>query len=218
MTKDSNLLLFESATSQVAEVTCNTSSSYVDTWQRLREQWLEHYSNDIPNELIQKRNQLLIAVRFTECFQTLCWIESLALGGGYYLAIRELRCLLESIVQAYYIDIKYPDIDVSGKLAVLNEMMDVGRNASFGTGLIKRASPPDQAKIIDLYRKLCKFVHPTVAQMEQILGSPESDRRIVELLKPTYDHELFEQCCQFSKQVVLHVIDINRDFIERITA
>ncbi len=156
-----------------------------------------------------------MAVRFTECFQTLRWIELLALGGGYYLAIRELRSMLEGVIQAYYIDCKYPALDVIGKLAVLNELIDVGQRQSHGRGLINIATPPEKNEISDLYGKLCQYVHPTVAQMEAILGSPESDREIIRLMSPNYNQELFEQCCELSGQVVSHILNINRDFVQK---
>jgi len=226
MTDNFNLKIFNSIANQVTKETRDKNRDDADTWRQLRKQWADHYRNEVPDELIERRNQLLMAVRFTECFQTLFWIESLALGGGYYLSIRELRSMLEGVIQAYYIDIKYPDIDVAGKLAVLNEMIDVGGNVSHGVGLLKTALPPRsddkiwermRNDIFSLYRELCSFVHPNVTQMKRILGSSESDRKIIELMEPVYDQELFKQCCQFIKRVFSHIIDIDRDFVQKST-
>ena len=51
--------------------------------------------------------------------------------------------------------------------------------------------------------------------MEKILGSSESDRKIIELMEPVYDQELFKHCCQFSKRVFLHIINIDRYFVQK---
>jgi hypothetical protein len=226
MTDNFNLTIFSPIVNQVTRETCDKNRDDADTWRQLRTQWADHYKNEIPDELLERRNQLLMAVRFTECFQTLFWIESLALGGGYYLAIRELRSMLEGVIQAYYIDIKYPDVDVAGKLAVLNEMIDVGGKVSHGIGLLKTALPSRRNNkpwermrndIFNLYRELCSFVHPNVTQMERILGSSESDKKIIELMRPVYDQDLFKQCCQFSKRVFSRIIDIDLDFVQEST-
>jgi hypothetical protein len=80
MTDNFNLKIFSSIVNRVIKETRDKNSDDANTWIQLRTQWAEHYRNEIPNELIERRNQLLMAVRFTECFQTLFWIESLGLG------------------------------------------------------------------------------------------------------------------------------------------
>lgn len=201
-------------TQSVQQKTFDEEGNRTESWKKLREQWIEHYKTEIPHSLIQKRDQLLMAVRFTECFQVICWNEWLAISGGYYIAIRELRSILEAVVQAYYIDLKYPHIDVKGKLAVLNEMMDIGRRETYGKSLIQRANPPNSDKIKSLYTELCGFVHPSIDQLDKILGAQDRDFRIVELMSPQYDPCLFDKCLSLSKATVSHIIDINRSFVK----
>lgn len=145
-----NYEFFLSTAAQVKEETFRECKDRVNTWELLRDKWTSHYTKDIPSILKEKRNSLLMAVRFTECYQTISWIEILSLSGGYYIATRELRSILEAIIQAYYIDIKYPKVSIEGKLAVLNEFIDVGKRESFGSSLIKRANPPNIQNIQNL--------------------------------------------------------------------
>lgn len=207
---------FLSIANQVKNETVQECGNRINTWAILREQWINHYEDKIPLPLKEKRSQLLMAVRFTECYQTISWIEFLALSGGYYIAIRELRSILEAIIQAYYIDLKYPKVSIDGKLAILKEFLDVGRKESFGRALINRANPPNSQNIQKLYGKLCEFVHPSLKQVTRILGSADSDRRIVELMAPSFNKQLFLQCCHFSEEVVSHAIKINENFIQNI--
>jgi hypothetical protein len=213
---DDYFQLFLSTASQVNKETIQECENRINTWVNLRKQWINHYKDEIPLLLKEKRNELLMAVRFTECYQTISWIEFLALSGGYYIAIRELRSILEAIIQAFYIDMKYPKISIEGKLAILMEFLDVGRRESFGRALIKRANPPNSQNIQALYGQLCEFVHPSLEQVTRILGSPDSDKKIIELMAPIFDKQLFEQCCQFSEEVIMHVIKINDSFVKAI--
>ncbi|MFC1819486.1 hypothetical protein ACFLZG_00170 [Thermodesulfobacteriota bacterium] len=213
---DDYFQLFLSTATQVKEETIQECENRINTWVNLREKWRNHYNDEIPLLLKEKRNELLMAVRFTECYQTISWIEFLALSVGYYIAIRELRSILEAIIQAYYIDMKYPKISIEGKLAILKEFLDVGRRESFGRALINRANPPNNHNIQALYGQLCEFVHPSLEQVTRILESPDSDRRIVELMAPIFDKQLFEQCCHYSEEVISHVIKINDNFVRAI--
>ena len=211
-----NYEVFLSIAAQVKEETLRECESKVNTWELLREKWISHYTNEIPSILIEKRKRLLMAVRFTECYQTISWIEFLSLSGGYYVAIRELRSILEAIIQAYYIDIKYPKTSIEGKLAVLNEFLDSGKRESYGGSLINRAKPPNIQNIQKLYKELCEFVHPTLSQISRILEHSDSNDRIVKLMSPVFDKQLFEQCCKYSNEVISHVIAINDMFVQEI--
>lgn len=208
--------VFLSTAAQVKEVTLRECKDQIYTWELLREDWINHYTNKIPSILIEKRNSLLMAVRFTECYQAISWLEFLSLSGGYYIAIRELRSILEAIIQAYYIDKKYPKTSIEGKLAVLDEFLDSGKRESFGSSLINRAKPPNIQDIQRLYKELCEFVHPTLSQISRILEHSDSDDRIVKLMSPVFDKQLFEQCCKYSNEVISHVIAINDNFVQEI--
>ena len=180
------------------------------SWNKLRQLWEDHY-NQIPNEIILQREKLLMAVRYTECLQGIQWIEWLVIHGGYHQGMRELRSILEGTIQAYYIDKNYHDIDVKGKLAVLREMNSSG--SDYGTKMINKAQPPDSKKIIALYKELSKFVHTSSDHLHEILSIPDSDQRIVELIAPQFDEELFQKCYKFTERVLKLVITTNQDLI-----
>lgn len=208
---DQNMRDFYYAMEEVNQRTNRMKKTQVETWKHLRQRWIKHYG-EIPEALIRQRTELLIAIRYTECFQTYYWIEWLVLRGGYYQALRELRSILESVIQAYCIDKEYQDIGIHEKLDALKEM--IRAKQGYGGRLIKRASPPEQKDIMKLYQKLSSFVHSSVDYFHRLLGTQDSDGKIVELTIPKFDAELFEKCCDLSKQVMEHIININRALIK----
>jgi hypothetical protein len=163
----------------------NESSDKNDTielrWKEIREFWTDHYAK-IPDELIRQRTRLLMAIRYTECLQSIFWIEWLSMRGGYYQAIRELKSILESTIQAYYVDKEYQEIDVEGKLAVIREMTSSGSH--YGNKLIDKARLSHIENIKILYKQLSQYVHPTTESLHRILSAPDVDTRIVNLTVP----------------------------------
>lgn len=202
---------FHDAMEKVRERTLNEKENLESAWTEMRNLWGEHY-NQIPDKLIRQRTRLLMAVRYTECLQGILWIEWLAMRGGYYQAIRELRSILESTVLAYYVDKEYHDLDVKGKLAVLKEMSSSGTD--YGKKMIKKAKPPRTERILKIYDELSGFVHTSVDHLHKIMSTSESDMRIFELTTPQYDGHLLQQCYILTKQVVKLVIATNQSLIE----
>jgi hypothetical protein len=211
--KDKYYTSFLSTTEDVYQETIRNESERTNLWSKLREMWIEHYF-EIPEELIEQRTNLLIAVSYTETFQSLLWIEHLVNRGGYKQAIRDLRTALESVIQAYYIDKHYRNLEFQGKLAVLNEM--ALHHTNHGRKLIKKANPPKQKQLKDLYGELSGFIHTSVEYFHKILSSHDSERSISELLHPKYDAESFNQCCILSKKVIQHIININKQLVKEL--
>lgn len=197
----------------IREITIQERSESTSTWERLRNEWIAHYDT-IPIELIRQRERLLMAVRFTEAFQGLLWIEFLSLSGGYFQALRELRNMLESTVQAYYVDSEYPELDVEGKLAVLKEMARCRNH--YGGRLIQKAKPPRKREIKALYSELSEYVHPSYDSIYEILSSHDSDGRIMELMRPSYDSELFLKCMNLTEKVTRLIISLNQELIDHL--
>jgi hypothetical protein len=189
----------------------DSQEHFETNWGKVRKLWSDHYSQ-IPDELINQRARLLMAVRYTECLQGIQWIEWLAMHGGYNQAIRELRSILESTVQAYYVDKNYHDIDVKGKLAVLREMNSA--RSDYGKKLIEKANPPSPERIRKIYNELSGFVHTSVEHLNEILSKSDGDQRIVELTAPQYDRDQLQKCYILTEQVVKLVIKMNQDLIE----
>jgi hypothetical protein len=92
---------FLSMAKKVHQKTIREKGSRNNLWFDLREKWINHYK-EIPPEVIEQRTRLLMAVSYTECFQSLFWIENLVKQGAYNQAIRDLRTMLESVIQALY--------------------------------------------------------------------------------------------------------------------
>lgn len=195
---------------KIRRITYQENRKAANVWKELREDWFEHYET-IPEEVMRQKNQLLMAVRFTEAFQGLLWIEFLSVSGGYFQALRELRNIIESVVQAYYVDSEYPRLDVDGKLAVLREMRK--SRSHYGGRLIDKANPPGKREIKGLYGELSEYVHPTYESIHEVLSSPDSDELIVELLQPEYSAQLFAKCCDLTSRVLKAVISLNQDLV-----
>jgi len=63
--------------------------------------------------------------------------------GAYHLMLRELRYILDSILQAYYLDSNHPKAKLECKLEIL---MEIERQL-YGTRLIKRIRIKKQARV-----------------------------------------------------------------------
>lgn len=198
---------------EIRQKTIQEQGESTRTWEKLRDEWIAHYES-IPMELIRQRENLLMAVRFTEAFQGLLWVQFLCSLGGYFPALRELRNMLESTVQAYYVDSEYLELDVGGKLAVLKEMTKCRNH--YGGRLVEKAQPPHKGEIKVLYGVLSEYAHPSYDSIYEILSSHDSDDRIVELMQPGYDSDLFAKCKDLTEKVIRIIISLNQELINHL--
>lgn len=176
--------------------------------------WSEHYSNWIDiwgyfNECIGKENFLnsCVGFRLTQLNKELEWFWLECTSGVYDNANRTLRYVLESFLQAYYVDREHPHTMMECKLAFL-EKID---NATFaGSKLIEKLAVNEKYKeqLKNLYRDLNKFVHPSHQEWKRIFGNGGIDSKITF----SYDKRSFEECVELTDRVIDSIVFLLMNF------
>lgn len=161
--------------------------------------WSEHYDNWIcffqpllrrlPE--LEKTNSMLI-LRWAELQNILLWIWINVLYGRYHPAIRELRYILESIIQAYYIDVRHPKADIYCKLEILKEI------SIFGGRLIQKTDLEHKEEIKKIYSDLSQYVHGSYEELKDAIEEGNVATRVTF----AFDLELFNKCKYFTDKVM----------------
>jgi len=105
--------------------------------------------------------------RVSSFYREFRWIQTCISQNAYHQSIRELRFVLESIVQAYYVDQKHRNSGMVCKLEIIKAIDDV----LYGGKLIERIGPGFKHKqdLKDLYSDLSKYIHSTHKELESSL-------------------------------------------------
>jgi len=135
---------------------------------------------------------LILFNRMIELQKHLLWICKCVHSGAYHTAIRELRFILESVVQAYYMDKGHPDSNLECKIEIIKEIERL-----VGGTLIDRTDLKNKDKLKKLYQKLCKYIHSSYEELQEISHSK---------ITFTYDKELFDKCYTFTNKVMDAII------------
>ena len=158
---------------------------------------LSVYGKDIDDLLFQ---------RFCEVNRNLYWAIVDLMCGAYYNSVQMMRLTFESIIQAYYLTLKYPG-DYRRQLSEADKMERLKKPfSSIIVDLVKEfkekmiLSERDIRKIRRLYRLLSRKSHVSLETIRKIFYE-KSDRR---LFSYVYDEILFSD----SKRLIEEVIDI----------
>jgi len=163
--------------------------------------WSEHYDNwiSIAQLLLpgisefDKYNSMTF-FRFVELQNQIVWILISVLYGAYHHAIRELRYVLDSMLQAYYLDKEHPEADMYCKLEILKEI----EKEMHGGRLINRLDIEYKDNLKGLYSVLSKYVHSSYEELKPVIEEGKVATRIT----PTFDEDLFNKCVDFTNQVM----------------
>lgn len=179
----------------LSEVETETKKQVGDDWAL----WAMHYDTWITMigtvlEIIpqEKRLDSMLIFRLMELQKTLLWLEICALNGAYHQLIRELRFVLDSFAQAYYLDKNYDKMEE--KISVVEKE---GRQL-FGRKLILKLGLTQQDEILTIYRTLSKYEHSSYEEMRSAILEGKVDDRILF----TFDKELFDKCKNFTNTVL----------------
>lgn len=162
----------------------------------------EHYSNWIDiwkyfHGCIGKENffNSCLEFRLTQLNKELLWFWLESTSGVYDNAVRDLRYILESFLQAYYTDKEHPNANMECKLEILKEI-----DRLFGERLIDNLdlSKKYKKQIKILYSDLCKYTHPSYKEWKKIIKEGKVSPKITFV----YDKELFEECIGFTDRVI----------------
>ncbi len=115
------------------------------------------------------RDELLMTVRLTECLKIFDWILLYLVIGSYKSVHKELRFMLESICQAFYIDFNHFSSSLDTKFEVLKAL---GNYGSFvGSKLIDKTKLNKSLKreIKEIYGILSNYIHPSFEESKLLL-------------------------------------------------
>ena len=155
--------------------------------------------SSLMKEIGNKVRDYILFIRLLElCNKQSYWLQFNILSGAYYSSIRELRFVLESAIQAYYIDKKYPKIE--NKLG-LKEI-----DGLYGIGLLERTDFDKKDKNIlrGLYHELSEYVHSTKEEfkdVEEAMLRGEVDRFWQRIIND-FDKDLFYKCVEFTNRTL----------------
>jgi len=145
----------------------------------------------------RQRNVLdnsIVFGRFVELHKNLPWVFICVLSGNYHSAIRELRYILDSFLQAYYLDQEHPTAGVPCKLEVLREI----ERKRFGSRLIERIGVQEKGEMKELYKELSQFVHASYEEMKTVLD----ERTIFDRVTYDFVQTSFDRCIDLTARVL----------------
>lgn len=104
-----------------------------------------------------------------ELFRISGHIVFLSCNGLYRNAFDDIRYVLESIVQALYIDHRHPETPLGTKIEILKEVED--KREYHAVRLIDELENLDHKdKLREEYKKLSRIIHPSHKQIEALLS------------------------------------------------
>lgn len=127
--------------------------------------------------------------RSGELFKNLIWIQECVMSGAYHQAIRELRYILETMIQSYYLDTNHPHASGECKLEIL-KALESFKSYVTGTILIEQTDLDNKKKLKKLYKNLSGYVHPSPAEMQS------------QSAYTSFNEDLFDLCKEFSDEVM----------------
>lgn len=118
----------------------------------------------------------LVATCFWESFRTSGHIIFLSINGLYRNAFDNIRHLLESIVQALYIDLRHPTIPLDMKIEILKEIED--KREYHAIRLIDELKIEYKDKLKKEYKELSQIIHPSHKQIVATLSDMVEDKGV----------------------------------------
>lgn len=107
---------------------------------------------------------ILLAFRYIELQKHLQILNFNILSGSYHQSIRELRFILETFIQTYYIDKNHPNSSINCKLEILKEI-----DLLIGSRLIDKTDLGKYKNDIKkLYSDLSKHVHSSFEKLNPV--------------------------------------------------
>lgn len=126
---------------------------------------------------LPKYHHSLIYSCFMELFRKSGHILFLSCNGLYRNAFHEIRYVLESVLQAYYIDKGHPIADINAKIEVLKEIEDKREyRSAVLIDKLEIGSPHARHKNVFTreYKRLSKLIHPSHEQVVDTLAEVSS--------------------------------------------
>lgn len=180
--------------SKISEETKRKQVKDAFLWTYQYDTWIDVFGSiteGMPNE--EAGNSMLI-LRLLELQKSLTWLQLCVMYGSYRPLIRELRFIMESFMQAYYLDKSYPQRGISWKLELLSKK----ERELFGSRLIDKLDLSFKKDMKKIYQYLSKYQHSTYEELKPSIIRGNVEERIL----PTYDKTLFNKCKNFTNKVL----------------
>ena len=161
--------------------------------------WIEHYNNwiDLFNPFMNSLSEFdkcnsLLFLRFIELQKHLSLLNFNVLSGQYHQSIREIRYVLESAIQACYIDIEHPEATIEWKSREADKL--------YGSKLISNLDfKNDKKKMLkDLYHDLSQYIHSSYEELRPTIEKGEVSNRVTF----AFNRDLFYKCIDFTNRTM----------------
>ena len=164
------------------------------TWEKQTETWLRLFQSSLRDLNESDRINSMTVFRLSEFWRLLLWIWMNTVWGQYHTTLREMRYVLESLIQAYYLDMEHPEATIECRLEILKEM---GKWAT-GSRIIERSRLDNGRRVKQPYLELCKYAHGSYEELEPAITGGDIGWRI----RLAFNQELFDKCEDFTKRLM----------------
>lgn len=148
------------------------------------------------------------------------WLLFALSSGMYKESMMQQRFILESWVQAYYLDFKYSNLTLQEKIELLEKNEEIPNKKKplpwYGRFVFHDRHYKNTAistDIYDFYRKLCNYTHSSFDELKHLLKS-ESETDLLIRTTPEYSEDSFELCMQCFHQLQGYLISLLDSFFE----
>lgn len=187
----------------------NSVEHYLEIFgiERSYDKILEKYTK-IEDKISKNIDRSFLVFRITEFHRTFTWLQTCLLLASYNTVFRELRFMIDAMVQAFYIDHNHPNASVETKFEILKALGNYGH--FIGGSLINKTKLPKglRKKLRNLYGTLSNYVHPSYNESKDIINIQDNKDKftredLIRLLrKKRFDSELLNFCIEKCKDVM----------------
>jgi len=143
----------------------------------------------------KKIRHSLTLFRVISFYREFRWIQNCLSRYAYHQCIRELRFVLDSTIQAYYVDKRHYGSTMPCKLEIVKEIDKWG----FGGRLVDKTDLKHKEDIKRLYGELSGYAHST---HKELVSSLPQDAKEIADLRFYEDAEMKEVCLKLAGQTI----------------
>lgn len=191
------------------------SKRYKETQKKCKEiiQKFNEFQNDISviqNLIVSQikpepAKKSLLYFRFLQSTVDFLDLPVLLVAGGYKQAIQTIRYHFESLVQAFYLDWKHPNLSRYGKIAILTEIFD--KPDYFVSRLLEKLKVGVKGSLKNYYKELNSLVHPSYADFPDVNEMLKELTSSQSRIKPDEFEmavEKFQKICEISLYLLFY--------------
>jgi hypothetical protein len=198
--KEDQFYFFRGIWTKIEEETINKMKNKLFTWSEHITDWIMQCF-----EINEKfsTSHLFVTRSNDDFIKIFLWIQNCVVSGAYHTAIRELRYLLEMMIQAYFLDSKHPKATIETKIEILKALENLDRPIT-GGNFIDKTDLDNKKKLKELYKELSGYIHPSAIEIQsqsQLYGIG-------------FDEELFNLCVELSNEVMTAINEITEKWKE----